>query len=157
MTFPPSSIPAFTAALMKGLTQRDALATVVVTDGPAPASAIDAAELIELLDVDGEETVHSLNKTTQPRLEKMTLTLLITVVWQTGEKQTEVNERAFELLDELNQLLRDSDTGLTSIYAGPGRIYGPRVTTKKHTKRTNANNTKREAGLEVGVYWEAKI
>jgi hypothetical protein len=157
VSFNASTVPAFRAALKKGLEARAGLGGVSVCDGPAPPADLDRDELIELLDVVGEQSVHSLNKTTQPRRELMTLTLLITVVHATRDKQTEVNERAFVLLDELNQLLRDSDTGLTSIYAGPGRIYGPRVTSMTHTTRTNADNTRREAGLSVGVHWEGKI
>lgn len=160
MSLPASSIPAFTAALKQGLAARPALTNVVVTDGPAPPGQIETSELVELLDVNGDQVVHSINRSTQPRLEQMTLTVLITVIWKTTEKQTDVNARAFALLDELDQLLRDSDTGVTAIYianSGPGRVYGPRRTSMKHTKRSDPNNTVREAGLEVGVYWEARI
>lgn len=155
--FANSSVLAFTAALKQGLEARAALKTVSVSDGPAAPADMEREELVQLLDVEGEWQVHSISRPTQPRLEVQTLTVQITVQRATREKQTQVNARAFEIFNELNQLLRDPDAGVTSLYTGPGRVYGPRITAFKHTKRVSPDNMTREAGLEVGVHWEAKI
>jgi hypothetical protein len=156
MPFAASSIPGFTAALIAGLEARSNLSGVIVSDGPPPPIDERTQDVIYVGDVDGAQIVRALNRTTQPRREKMTIDVLISTVMAGRDQQTAVNVRAFAVLDELNQLLR-GDTSLAAYYTGPGSIYGAVITHVKQTKRVNQENTYRECELDVGVYWEANI
>lgn len=158
-TFQVSTIPAFTAAFKAGLEARPNLRGTKVCDGPASVGDLARKEIIELLDVNDNVSVPTLDVTTQPRSEENTMTVLITVIVATRTAQTTANERAFVIAGEIDQLLR-SDRGLVqSGYAGPGTIYGARIVSIKHTKRqgTGEQSNYREAGVEVGVRWTGRI
>ena len=66
-TFAASTVPGFRAALLAALNARAALQSVSVCDGPAPPADETREELIELLDADGEQTVPTMSRPTQPR------------------------------------------------------------------------------------------
>lgn len=151
----PSTIPAFTAALKAALEARTGLKGVSICDGPCPPGDAEREEVIELLDAESDIGAF-LDATTQPRKEDGQLKILITVQRATRDKQTQVNERAFELLAEISTQLRQT-TDLQGFYTGPGFVAGARLAHITHTKRTAPNNQVREAGLEVTVIWKARI
>lgn len=159
-TYADSTIPAFTAALIAGLTAQLADPKVVISDGPAAPGATESEAVIEILDAEVDVSAY-LDATTQPRGEEGQIRVLITVQQATRGKQTTVNERAFALLAALNTLLR-SKTELQGYFTQPapghlGFIAGARISRIVHTKRTDPNQKVREAGLDVTVIWKARI
>lgn len=116
-----STVPAFKAALAAALAARPALHDVQVAYGaPLPAPA---REFLWLADVEGEQEPAALGA--QRREESYLLTVIANALRE-GQDQQAATERAFELVAELEDVLRDdgslSQTVRFAQVAGPFRL-----------------------------------
>jgi hypothetical protein len=153
MSYGSSTMQAFTEALQTNLLARLAAANepTRVFDGPPPpgGGGYDQPEWIMLGDVVGAQHPPAISSR-QPREEDYDLHVMVSVTAQTASDQKTVNDRAFTLLDYLNQELRGNLTqGVAGVYAAT--IAGG----FRQSKRANAKA--RECCLEVLVHVLARI
>lgn len=152
-TYGSSTLQAFTEALQTNLQARLTTAgetQVTVWDGPPSPSGWGKPDWIMLGDIDGEQEGAALASSTQPRDERYTLAVLISVARPTRSDQRTVSRRAFVLLDYLNQEIRGNvRQGVTGVLGA--LVQGP----VRQAKRADAKT--RECALEVGVYVHARI
>ena len=139
-----STVPAFKAALLAALQARPTLSTVQVTYGAPLPSPAD--EYVWLADADGEQETAALGA--QRREEYYDLTVYV-AVYRAGEDQQATTERAFELVAELEEVLRaDATVGgvvRVAVVAGPFRL------------EEMASDTHRGAQVTVTVAVRARI
>lgn len=145
-----SSINTVIPALQTLLLNRPGLAGVSITEGPAEPSVMAREELIQILDAVGDQHVHALNKTTQPRQEEYDLSVVISVVGETRSDQATLRARAFALLAEITQQLRsDPSLGLA------GQVYAAIVGHIAYTAR--ANDSSRESAIDFNISVVARL
>lgn len=145
-----SSINTVIPTLQTLLLARPGLSGVSVTEGPAEPSVMAREELIQILDATGEQTVHALNRTTQPRQEEYDLNVVISVVGETRSDQATLRARAFVLLAEVTQQLRtDPSLGIA------GQVYAAIVGHIAYTAR--ANDSSRESAIDFNVHIVARL
>lgn len=145
-----SSINAVIPALQTLLQARAGLTGVSITEGPAEPALRDRKELIQILDATGDQTVHALNRVTQPRQEEYDLNVLISVVAATRSKQATIRARAFALLAEVEAQLRsDPSLGIA------GQVYSSIVGHIAYT--TRANDQDRESAIDFNVHVVARL
>lgn len=116
-----STVPAFKAALATALRARQALHDVQITYGaPLPAPA---REFLWLADVEGEQEPAALGA--QRREESYLLTVIANVLRE-GQNQQAATERAFEIVAELEDELRNDGSLASTVrfaqVAGPFRL-----------------------------------
>ena len=113
-----TTIPAFKAALLQRLQQREALLNVQVTYG-WPSGSVHR-ESIMLGGVSGNQTFRTIGGT--QKMEEYALTVYITVIREGTGNQQACDERALELMAEVEDDLREdlsvNNTVLTAEVSG---------------------------------------
>lgn len=154
LAFASSTVPAFRAALIAALEGRVGLKGVSVTDGKPPPNVLAESEFLAVLDTDGVTAPRPFNRTTQPRDERYSQHLMISVVGATRADQTTLGARAFEILAELGDEIR-TNVRLEPNYSGPGNLYS--VVMGQWSYHTRADDTHREAAIELELDVHARI
>lgn len=154
VTFAPSTIPAFRAALIEALTGRSGLHGVEVCDGRPSPGVLESAEFVALMEADFTVTVPTLNRTTQPRQEVYVQHGYVSVVGATRDDQVTLGDRAFAIFGEICDQLR-STVHLEGFYTGGGQIAAAVIDSGAYHPR--ADDTAREATIEFGIKVTARL
>lgn len=147
-----STIPAFKLALKEALEARPGLSGVQVTYGsPLPSPS---AEFVWLQGVSGEQTARAIGKLS--RRERLRLAVQVSVL-HNGQDQQIPTERAFELVAEIEECLRQDPT-LDATYAGEGQIGVAEVAGDFELMEiVSQDGMTREARIDFGINWESRI
>jgi hypothetical protein len=141
---PTSTVPTFKAALLDRLQARDGLAGVQVTYG-WPSGSVQR-ETIMLGGVTGTQEFRTINA--RQRMEEYALDVFITVVREGHGRQQNADQRALELMGEVEDDLRDDPTvNNTVLTAELGRF----------DLQPMASAETREARLTLGINVMARI
>lgn len=141
-----STAPAFMNALHDGLSARTSLTGVRVNYGPALPDP--GRESVNILGLSGDQTWASLGRLAKD--EVYTVEVLILVIREGQQTQPAV-ERAYELMEELEDELRESSTS-------PTMDNTVRVAAVSSVDlEVGASDTTRSALLTIGVRVEARI
>lgn len=150
-----STIPAFRAALKAMLDARyAAVLKTPVTDGPPSPATLAGKEFVALMTTEGEQIVRAMNRVQQPRDERYTQEIEISVVGATRSDQVTVGNRAYAIFAELELGIR-ADTVLAAYYAGPGHIIS--ITVGREKYQPYADDKQRESRLNVWLNVHARI
>lgn len=158
-----SVIQLYTNALITSLRARAGLADTIITDGPPPASIMQATEWLALLDVHGEQHWSAIDSQRRPKDETFTIDGLISVISSTTDGDTEiqsiVNNRAMAILAELELELRANPTqgvGPSSGINPAGYVIESQLKSPL-TLSKRASGETREAAFEFGVFVKARL
>lgn len=149
-----SAIPAFRAALIAMLQARSGLSGVQVTDGPPEPSVLDGDVYIALLEAKGTQRIWAMNRSSQPREERFTQTVVIGVRGETRADQVTLGNRAYVLLGEMEQGIR-ADVKLTAYYTGAAKLVTTVIGSEDY--QTFADDHSRESQITVGVDVHARL
>lgn len=152
----PTTMDRFGTHLAALLVARAGLSGVIVTDGIPPAGLFDSREWISIGDIEFEQRIRALNRTTQPREERYVQHVLVTVVQATRADQATVNARAWELYSEIEDSIRDDPT-LSTVWTGDGQLVSAVIGEGRLSKRVNETGTEREAAIEFGINVHSRI
>lgn len=141
-----STAPAFMDALYDALAVRSGLSGVRVNYGPALPDP--GRESINILGNTGDQTWASLGRLSKD--EVYTVNVLILVIREGQQTQPAV-ERAYEILEELENQLRETATSPTM--SGTVRV----AAVSSVQLEIGASDTTRSALLTIGVRVEARI
>lgn len=141
-----STAPAFMDALYDALAVRSGLSGVRVNYGPALPDP--GRESINILGNTGDQTWASLGRLSKD--EVYTVNVLILVIREGQQTQPAV-ERAYEILEELENQLRETATSPTM--SGTVRV----AAVSSVQLEIGASDTTRSALLTIGVRAEARI
>lgn len=154
-----STIPAFRAALLAMLAARaaqpgNALAGVSLCDGPPPPAVLASEMYVALIETRGTQRIYAMNRATQPREERFTQVVEISVRGATRSDQVTLGDTAFTLLGEIEQGIR-ADTTLAAYYAGGGKLI--QIVVGSEHYQTFADDSERESRITVGVDVHARL
>lgn len=150
----PSTIPYFRAALIAMLSARAPLRGVAIGDGPPSPDVLAGEEYIALLEAKGLQRIWAMNRASQPREERYTQTVEISVRGATRGDQVTLGSRAFALLAELELGVR-ADVKLSAYYTGGGALVSTIVGAEDY--QTFADDSARESRITVGVNVHARL
>lgn len=154
-----SAIPAFRAALLAMLAARAAiggnpLAGVPLVDGPPEPSVLAGEQYLALLEAKGTQRIWGMNRASQPREERFTQMVEISVRGMTRSDQVTLGTLAYSFLGELEKGIR-ADVKLSAYYSGAAALITTVVGPEHY--QVFADDTERESRITVGVDVHARL
>jgi len=141
---PTSSVPAFKAALLQRLQNRSGLQDVQVTYG-WPSGAVKRESMM-LGGVSGTQEFRTINAA--QRMEQFTLDVFITVIREGQGNQQNADQRALELMAEVEEDLREDPTTNNTVLTAEVARFDLQPMASAET---------REARLTLGINAMARI